>query len=111
MRLGDPRFASYPQQPGVGQLRWYIQRTAAGDLTIHELLADFRRVHEAVEQAGSVEYASSGEARAVWDVLWAVEFCSVDIAGEANPQDWYHPDEVLAVVKRAALQLVGTTHR
>ena len=109
MRLGDPRFASYPQQPGVGQLRWYIQRTAAGELTIQELLADFRRVHEAVEQVGPVEYASPGEARAVWDVLWAVEFCSDDIAREANPQDWYVPEEVLAVVKRAALQLAGAT--
>ena len=107
MRLGDPRFASYPAQPGTEQLRWYITRTAAGVLSIHELLADFRRVHESVEHSGPPEYASSEEARAIWDVLWAVEFCSVDIAQEENPKDWYIPDDVLAVVKRAARQLTG----
>ena len=109
MRLGDPRFESYPQQPGAGQLRWYIERTASGELTIHELLADFRRVHEAIELSGPPEYASPAEARAIWDVLWAVEFCSADIARETNPQDWYLPEEVLAVVKRAARQLSGAS--
>ncbi len=109
MRLGDPRFASYPPQPGTDQLRWYIQQTANGQLSIHELLADFRRVHETVEQAGPPEYASAAEARAIWDVLWAVEFCSADIAREAHPNDWYIPEEVLAVVKRAAQQMAGAT--
>ena len=105
MRLGDPRFDSLPRQPGTAQLRWYIERTAEGVLTIDELLADFRRVHEAAERAGAPGYASQAEARAIWDVLWAVEFCSTDIAREANPNDWYLPEEVLAVVKRAARQL------
>jgi hypothetical protein len=107
MRLGDPRFASYPAQPGAEQLRWYIRRAADGVLTIHEFLADFRRVHESVEHHGAPEYSSPTEARAIWDVLWAVEFCSPDLAQEANPKDWYGPDEVLAVVQRAARQLGG----
>jgi hypothetical protein len=105
MRLGDPRFESYPAQPGTQQLRWYIQRTAEGVLSIDELLADFRAVHEAVEHSGPPAYASAAAARAIWDVLWAVEFCSADLTREANPADWYSPAEVLAVVKRAARQL------
>jgi hypothetical protein len=108
MRLGDPRFVNFPAQPGAEQLRWYIRRAAEGVLTIDEFLADFRRVHETTERGGAPEYASPEEARAIWDVLWAVEFCSADIAKEANPNDWYLPEEVLAVVKRAARQLAGT---
>jgi hypothetical protein len=107
MRLGDPRFESYPQVPGADQLRWYIQRTAEGVLSIDELLADFSGVHEALERGGPPEYASSEEARAIWDVLWAVEFCSADITREAHPKDWYTSEEVLAVVQRAARQLAG----
>jgi hypothetical protein len=34
-----------------------------------------------------------------------VEFCSLDISKEENPEDWYIPEEVLAVVKRAAARL------
>ncbi len=105
MRPNDPRFDSYPREPGLDQLRWYIQRTAEGVLSIDEFVADFRALHEALEHRGPPEYVSPAEARAIWDVLWAVEFCSPVPAREANPQDWYHPSQVLAVVKRAARQL------
>jgi hypothetical protein len=106
MRLGDPRFADFPPTPGAAQLCWYIRQTAQGVLTVHEFLADFRPLHERVEQSGSPEFASPEEARAVWDVLWAVEFCSLDVSKEENPDDWYSPDDVLAIVKRAAAKLV-----
>jgi hypothetical protein len=105
MRPGDPRFESFPPTLNVGQLRWYIRQAANGVLTIHEFLEDFRKVHEAIERAGPPEYASRDEAKAIWDVLWAVEFCSLDISKEENPEDWYIPEEVLAVVKRAAARL------
>lgn len=105
MRPGDPRFESFPTTTAVGQLRWYIQQAANGTLTIHEFLEDFRKVHETIERSGPPEYASRDEAKAIWDVLWAVEFCSPDIAKEENPEDWYIPEEVLAVVKRAAVKL------
>jgi hypothetical protein len=105
MRPGDPRFESFPTATHVGQLRWYIRQAASGALTIHEFLEDFRKVHEAIERAGPPEYASRDEAKAIWDVLWAVEFCSLDISKEENPEDWYIPEEVLAVVKRAAAKL------
>ncbi len=105
MRLADPRFQTCPTTTGVAQLRWYIRQTAADALTIHEFLQDFRKVHEAVERLGTPEYATPAEARAVWDVLWAVEFCSLDIAKEETPEDWVLPEEVLAVVKRAASKL------
>ena len=105
MRPADPRFESFPANPDVGQLRWYIQQTARGTLTIQEFLEDFRKVHEAIERAGPPEYASRDEAKAIWDVLWAVEFCSLDISKEENPEDWYIPEEVMAVVKRAATKL------
>ncbi len=105
--FNDPRFATFPKETGVGQLRWYIRHTASGVVTIHEFLEDFRRLHEAVEQTGPTAYASTGEARAIWDVLWAVEFCSRDIAKEDNPEDWYLPEEVLAIIKRAAEHLTA----
>lgn len=108
MRPGDPRFDSFPQEPGAAQLRWYVQRTAEGVLTIQELLADFRTLHEAIERDGPPLYASPAEARALWDVLWAVEFCSANLTHATKPEDWYIADEVLAVVKRAARQLDGT---
>ena len=106
MRLGDPRFATFPPTPGAAQLRWYIHQAAQGVLTIHEFLTDFRALHETIEQSGSPEFASPEEARAVWDVLWAVEFCSVDVSKEENPEDWYSPADVLAIVKRSATKLV-----
>ena len=105
MHPGDPRFQTFPPETGVSQLRWYINQAAAGALTIEEFLADFRTIHEAIEKLGHPEYASREEARAIWDVLWAVEFCSYDITKEENPNDWYAPEEVLAVVKRAAEKL------
>jgi hypothetical protein len=105
MRPADPRFENFPANPDVGQLRWYIRQTASGTLTIQEFLEDFRKVHEAIERAGPPEYASRDEAKAIWDVLWAVEFCSLDISKEENPEDWYIPEEVMAVVKRAATKL------
>jgi len=107
MRPGDPRFQSFPPDLGVGQLRWYILQAANGVLSIQEFLADFRRLHEAIERAGPPEYSSRDEAQAIWDVLWAVEFCSPDITQEENPEDWYIPEEVMAVVRRAAKQLQG----
>ncbi len=105
MHPGDSRFQTFPTETGVSQLRWYINQTAAGALTIQEFLADFRTIHEAIEKIGHPEYASREEARAIWDVLWAVEFCSYDISKEENPADWYAPEEVLNVVKRAAEKL------
>ena len=88
-------------------MRWYITQAARGALTIDEFLTDFRPLHEAVERDGPPQFASPDEARAIWDVLWAVEFCSPDVAREEHPEDWYTPDQVLAIVKRAAAQLGG----
>ena len=105
MRAGDPRFDTFPKEPGVGQLRWYITHTADGTLSIQEFLADFRSLHEMIERHGAPAYASPDESRAIWDVLWAIEFGSPDVSKEDNPEDWYIPEEVLAVVKRAAEHL------
>ena len=106
MRAGDPRFETFPAEASVNQLRWYILKTADGTLTIQEFLKEFRNLHEALERSGPPEYASPDEARAIWDVLWAVEFCSLDVSKEDTPEDWYIPEEVLAVVKRAAEHVV-----
>jgi len=105
MHPGDPRFQTFPTEPGIDQLRWYITQAAAGALTIQEFLADFRSLHESIEKTGHPDYASKEEARAIWDVLWAVEFCSPDTSKEENPDDWYTPEEVLVVVKRTAEKL------
>lgn len=101
----DPRFASCPVQPGIEQLRWYIRATAQGTLNVTELMEDFRAVHEAAERAGEVAYANDDEARAIWDVMWAVEYASKDITAEDNPDEWLIPEEVLITVKRAADKL------
>lgn len=106
-RAGDPRFAAFPPGPGIAQLRWYVTQTAAGVLSIHELLADFRALHEASERLGPTQFASPAEARAIWDVLWAVEFCSPQAAAEQHPEDWYSPAQVLTIVQRAAARLAG----
>src|SRR6185436_18217304 len=105
MHPGDPRFQTFPPETGVSQLRWYINQTATGALTVQEFLADFRTIHEAIEKLGHPEYASREQARAIWDVLSAVEFGSADIGKEESPNDWYSPEGVLAVVKRAAEKL------
>lgn len=105
MTAGDPRFSTFPSQPGLGQLRWYIHQTASGSLTIAEFLQDFRRLHEDAERQGAPAYASPEEARAIWDVLWAVEFCAPAGAKIDSPEDWYIPEEVLVIVQRAAKHL------
>lgn len=105
MRDGDPRFATFPRQPGLDQLRWFIRQTAEGHMSIAEFLQDFRRLHEDAERAGAPAYASPEEARAIWDVLWAVEFCAPEATPLDNPEDWYIPEEVLAIVQRAAKHL------
>ncbi len=102
---GDPRFASFPSEPGVGQLRWYVAQTAAGVLSIQELLADFRGLHEASERLGHTQFANPAEARAVWDVLWAVEFCVPKADQQLDPADYYSPEQVLEIVQRTAVRL------
>jgi hypothetical protein len=106
MHHSDPRFATFPPEPGLDQLRWYIRQTAQGQLTIREFLADFRRLHEEAERAGPPSYHSPEEARAIWDVLWAVEFCAMDVSDKDNPEDWYIPEEVQVIVQRAAQHIV-----
>ncbi|MBL8046532.1 MAG: hypothetical protein JNL09_08325 [Anaerolineales bacterium] len=105
MHPNDSRFATFPPEPGIEQLRWYIRQTAEGKITIHEFIAQFRKVHEAAEQAGRVQFATPEEARAVWDVLWAVEFSATDLSQKENPEDWQIPEEVLVVVQRVAKHL------
>lgn len=107
MRSGDPRFATFPTTPGAAQLRWYILQTASGALDIHDLLADLRALHERLEKQGPVQFASIDEGRAIWDVLWAVEFCREDAAQDEHPEDWNTPAQVLEIVKRAAAHLAG----
>jgi hypothetical protein len=103
--VGDPRFETYPKDVGIEQLRWYIRQTAEGVLTIHEFLANFREVHERIEQAQRPLYASKEEAQAIWDVLWAAEYCSPDIALEESPEEWYIPEEVLMIIKQSSKKL------
>jgi len=105
MHAHDPRFATFPPEPGIAQLRWYLRQTAEGKLSIREFIDDFRKVHEAAEQAGGVKYASPEESRAVWDALWAVEFCATDVSQKENPEDWHIPEEVLVVVQRVVKHL------
>jgi hypothetical protein len=103
----DPRFATFPRNTGLAQLRWYIRQAAEGAITIREFLADFRNLHEQIEAIQRPAYASKEEAQAIWNVLWAAEYCSLDITQEDVPEDWCIPEEVLMVVKQAAPKLAA----
>ncbi len=103
----DPRYATFPAEVGVPQLRWLIQEVAEGRLPVEDLITSFKSVHEAIERAGRPGYASKAEARLIWDVLWALEFYSPQRDRESNPEEWNGAAEVLAEVKRVAKNLKG----
>ena len=105
MSVPDPRNAALPEEPGVAQLRWYIEQVADGSLPVEELARSFRSLHEAMETAGRSKYASKEEARLIWDVLWALEFYSPNPSQEQNPEEWNDAAAVLAEVKRVAQRL------
>ena len=94
-----------PPEKGIGQLRWLIQRAAAGNLPIQALIGNFRNLYEGVEQLGRPQYRSKEEARLIWDVLWVLEFYSPDPARESDPSEWNSAAVVLAVVQDAARRL------
>lgn len=102
MNTDDPRFATFPAEPGMGQLRWLIAHTASGVITVPELHARFRPIHEALERQGRVPYSSREEARLIWDVLWVLEFYTTDPAREENPDEWNDAAAVLTEIRRVA---------
>lgn len=101
----DPRYATFPTEVGIPQLRWLIENVADGHLPVAELIRQMRAIHEAIERQGRPNYTSKEEARLIWDVLWALEFYSPDPAKEPNPSEWHGAAEVFAEVKRAAKRL------
>lgn len=105
MNPTDPRYADYPTETGVHQLRWMIERVADGRLPIEELIDNFRKIHEGIENTGRPQYKSKEEARLIWDVLWALEFYSPDRLKEKHPFEWNDAADVLAVLQRVAADL------
>jgi hypothetical protein len=108
MAADEPRNGPLPGLPpekGIAQLRWLIQRVAAGDLPVQALIANFRALYEGVEQLGRPQYRSKEEARLVWDLLWVLEFYSPDPARESDPSEWNSAAGVLEVVQEAARRL------
>ncbi len=108
MNTDEPRAGSLPGLPpetGVAQLRWLIQRVAAGELPVQALIANFRALYESVERLGRPQYRSKEEARLIWDVLWVLEFYSPDPARESDPSEWNSAAGVLEVVQDAAQRL------
>jgi hypothetical protein len=89
-----------PPEPGAPQLRWLIERVAAGEVPVDALIAHFRALHEKMERAGRPAYRSKEEARLIWDVLWALEFFSPNPAREPNPAEWNDAEAILAEVRR-----------
>jgi hypothetical protein len=94
-----------PPEQGVAQLRWLIQRVAAGELPVQVLISNFRSFYESLERLGRPQYRSKEEARLIWDVLWVLEFYSADPARETDPSEWNTADQVMAVVREAARRL------
>ena len=103
----DPRYATFPAESGVPQLRWLIEQVASGHLPVADLIRSFRGLHEAAERAGRPAYRSKDEARLIWDILWALEFYSPHPDQEANPEEWNDAQAVLAEVRRVARHLKG----
>ena len=101
----EPRYVTFPKQIGIGQLRWLIENVANGQLPVEDLIRSFRGIHEAVERAGRPQYRSKGEARLIWDILWALEFYSPHPDQETNPKEWNDAKAVLAEVQRVAQRL------
>jgi hypothetical protein len=108
MTASGPTGASLPGLPpekGVAQLRWLIERVAAGDLPLDALIGSFRALYEGLEEIGRPQYHSREEARLIWDVLWALEFYSPDPSRESDPTEWNDAATVRAVVQDAAQRL------
>jgi hypothetical protein len=101
----DPRYATFPKETGIPQLRWLIEHVADGHLPVEELIRQFRPIHEAIERQGRPHYTSTEEAHLIWDVLWALEFYSPAPSKEDNPREWHGVGVVLAEVQRAAKRL------
>jgi len=79
----DPRYATFPTEVGIPQLRWLIEHVADGHLPVEELIRQLRPIHEAIERQGRPKYTSK----------------------EENPHEWHGVDVVLAEAQRAAKRL------
>jgi len=101
----DPRYATFPAEVGVPQLRWLIDQVANGNLPVEELIQSFRGIHEAIEHSGGPQYTSKAEARLIWDLLWALEFYAPDRKKAGTPEEWNDAVDVLVEVKRVAKHL------
>lgn len=100
----DPRYATFPAEVGVAQLRWLIDTVANRKLPVEELIHSFRGIHEAIEHSGGPKYKSKAEARLIWDLLWALEFYAPDRKPD-NPEEWNDATDILVEVKRIAKHL------
>ena len=107
MDLNDPRYADFPPEVSVDQLRWMIHHVAEGQVPVEELIENFRKLHEAIEDTGRPNYKTKEEARMIWDVLWSLEFYSTDRLKEKHPFEWNDAADVLAVVQRVSGELKG----
>ena len=94
-----------PPETGIAQLRWLIDRVAAGDLPVESLIDNFRNLYEDIERVGRPQYHSREEARLIWDVLWVLEFYSPDPGRQSNPAEWNDLDAVRATVRNVARRL------
>jgi hypothetical protein len=101
----DASLPGLPPEKGVAQLRWLIERVAAGALPLAALIDNFGNLYESIERMGRPQYHSKEEARLIWDVLWVLEFYSPAPERESDPSEWNSAAAVLEVVQDAARRL------
>ncbi len=96
-----------PKTTDVQRLILLIHAAAANEIAPQDFMANFRKVHEQIENEGRPRYESQEQARLIWDVLWDVEFyenpsARIDDIAEAAPKPL---EEIMQLVKKTSVRL------
>lgn len=96
-----------PKTTDVQRLILLIHAAAANEIAPQDFMANFRKVHEQIENEGRPRYESQEQARLIWDVLWEVEFyenpsARIDDIADPTPKPL---EEIMQLVKKTSGRL------